>query len=86
MGAQQSDSPKSVVPDGPDQLRSIVARVVTIQEGFANSLERLAEAQLRTEEAQRRTEEVLAQTDEKLNTLISIVDGMIRRQPPPQRA
>jgi hypothetical protein len=71
-------------------LRSIVARVVTIQERFASGLERLAEAQLRTEEAHRKTEEAqrktaeaARQTEEKLNALIAIVDGMIR--PPKQQ-
>lgn len=44
------------------------------QQRTATHVQQLAEAHLRTEEA-------LRQTDERLNALISVVDGFVRRPP-----
>jgi len=46
-------------------------------------LTQLAEAQQRIAEAQQRTEASLLATDERLNALIQIVDGIVRRPPRP---
>ncbi len=66
-----------------DGLRSVVATVVTVQQSFGETLRQLAEAQQRIAEAQQRTEASLLATDERLNALIQIVDGIVRRPPRP---
>ncbi|HYM09104.1 MAG TPA: hypothetical protein VEU62_00150 [Bryobacterales bacterium] len=50
-----------------------------VREGFR----RLTEEQQRLAEAQRRLAELQQHTEEKLNALIAVVDGMIRRPPAP---
>jgi hypothetical protein len=50
--------------------------------GVTEHIDRLTAAQAATDEQLKATDEQLKATDEKLSALITIVDGIIRRQPP----
>lgn len=65
------------------QFREEHKSLLTAQVLLTDSMRELAEAQRRTEEQLRRTDAQLAETDQRLNALIEIVDGFIRKPPPP---
>ena len=57
-------------------IQAIVGRLAEQQLQLSNIVLAISQEQKRLVEAQRHT-------DERLNTLIDIVDGMVRRPPPP---
>jgi len=67
---------------GLNDLRSIVTTVVGVQQGFGQALLQTQEQLQRTNEQVSRVAEAQLLTEERLNTLIAIVDGIIRRPPP----
>jgi hypothetical protein len=65
------------------QFREEHKSLLTSQVLLTDVVRELAEAQKRTEEHLKRTDEQLAETGQRLNTLIEIVDGIVRKRPPP---
>ncbi|MBK5292125.1 MAG: hypothetical protein JJE04_10665 [Acidobacteriia bacterium] len=66
----------------------LITSILEHQDAFRTDLGHLLRAQVlvteaheKLTEAQRRTDEKMAETAEKLNALISIVDGFVRRPP-----
>jgi glycerol-3-phosphate O-acyltransferase len=59
-----------------------VERMVTIEEGTLSIVSTLAKRMDELAVSHQRLAEVQVQTEEKLNALISVVDGVIRPQPP----
>jgi septal ring factor EnvC (AmiA/AmiB activator) len=67
------------------ELRSLVVRLAEHQLGLAQHLDQFQQetrtALVAVAEAQRQTAEALQHTDERLNALITVVDGVVRRLP-----
>jgi hypothetical protein len=63
-------------------LKGTVGRILTIQEGTLGIVSSLATRMDELAVSHQRLAEAQVQTEEKLNALISVVDGVIRPQPP----
>ena len=63
--------------------REISAAVLALAEGQKQILDNMREGFTRLAEEQRLLKEAQRHTEERLNALITVVDGMIRRPPSP---